>query len=793
MKLALRQLRKSPGFSFIAILTLALGIGSTTAIFSVLSGLLLNPLPYRDSSRIVEIAESPAPGAFAGSCGGTFLEWQEHQQHFEFVAASHAITKNLTGHGDPRIVQVWEVTPQFLSVFGLRPAQGRDFRPEDDVAGANHHLAIVSHRFWQTTLNGDATIVGQLLQLDGDAYQIIGILEPDALLNPEVDFLAPTGLLSAEHKQDRNYTYVTTTLARLKPGATPEAAAAQLTAVKQSFNHLYPERKKDWSVAVRTLQEQMFGGARQPLGLLFWSVAVVLLIACANVANLLLARTAARQGEFALRAALGASRGRIIRQLLSESLLLAVLGGLGGVWLASFAIDPLLAFAQVNNVQRLDIGLDFRVLAFAIGATLLTGLLTGLLPALGASRPDVNESLKEGVRTATSGKRKRLQSALIVGETALTVILLVVAGLLIRSFFNAAAARTGFNRAGALTFRVVQSGDTAQTTEKRLQFTDRILDELRRIPGVTAAGMTSAIPMNGRRFFGDAVRRADQPQTDANITAGFDGVSPGYFDAMGIPLLRGRHLTEADNRADAPKVMLISESMVSRFFPDGQDPLGHRIWFKNDAWEIVGVVGDIRKFALDNEPALQVYFAQVHFPWHTHYIVRTGVSPLTLAAQVRQAVRNVHPDQPISDLNTLDELARATLSFRTVMLTLLSLFAGVALLLACIGIYGVMAYTVTQRTREMGIRLALGAAARDVIQLVLSDGLKVILIGLASGAVVAGLAALFLRSQLYEVDPLDPTTFLAVTLLLLLVGAASCLLPARRATKVDPMTALRSD
>lgn len=793
LRYAVRQLRKSPGFSAAAILTLALGIGATTAIFSVVSSLLLNPLPYRESARIVEIAESPAPGAFGGSCGGTFLEWQEHNQHFDSIAAYHAASKNLTGRGDPQQIRGWEVTPSFLSVFGLRPALGRDFRPDDDAAGANHHVVIVSHRFWQTTLAGNRNVIGDYLQFDGDGYEIIGILEADALMDPDVDFLAPTGLLSAQHKQDRNYTYVTNTLARLKPSATVEAAAAQLTAVKQSFNHLYPERKKDWAVSVRTLQEQMFGGASQPLKLLLWSVAVVLLIACVNVANLLLARTSARQGELALRLALGASRGRIIRQLLTESLLLATLGGIAGIWLASFAIDPLVAFAQVGNLQRLQIGLDGQVLAFALGVSLLTGILVGLLPALRASRPDVNEQLKEGVRGATAGKRKQLQSILIVAETGLTVVLLVVAGLLIRSFINVAGENVGFDRAGALTFRVAQTGDTAQTTEKRTQFTDRILAELQRIPGVTAVGMTSAMPMNGRNFYGDAVRRVDQPDTDANITAGFDGVSPGYFEAMGIPLLLGRNLTAADNSTTAPKVMLINQTMANRFFPDGEDPLGARILFKGAPWEIVGVIADIRKFAIEAQPPMQVYFAQAHFPWSTHYVVRTTLPPLSLAAQVRQAVQKVHPDQPISDLNTLDEMARSTLSFRSMMLTLLSLFAGVALLLACIGIYGVMAYSVNQRTREMGIRLALGAATRDVIDLIMKDGLKVIFVGLLVGGVAAGFATILLQTQLYNVERLDPVTFVGVAVILIAVGATACFLPARRAANADPMTALRAE
>lgn len=793
LKFAARGLRKTPGFTAVAILTLAIGIGGNTAIFSVLSGLLLNPLPYPDSRRLVQVDESPAPGTRGGSCGGTFLEWQAHNQHFDLIAALHPMSHTLTGRGEPRIVSGWEVTPQFLSVLGQRPALGRDFRPEDDAAGGNHRVLILSHAFWQQQFNGDPGVVGEFVVLDGDGYEIIGVLEPEALLDPEVQFLAPTGLLSAAHKQDRNYTYVTTTIARLKPGATPEAAAAQLTTVKQSLNHLYPDRKKEWSVAVTPLQETLFGGARTSLNLLLGSVGVVLLIACANVANLLLARTTSRRAEFALRLALGAGSGRIVRQVFTESLLLAILGGLAGIGLATFAIRPLAVFTGVSDFQRLEIGLDGRVLLFALGASLVTGLLFGILPALRAAGPAVGEALKDGGRGGSAGGHKRVQSALIVTETGLTVVLLVVAGLLMRSFLKATSADVGFDRRGALTFRLNQNGDTAQTLEKRLQFADRVLAELEAIPGVERAGLISNMPMNGQRFFGDSIQRADRIEPDNNIVAGFDAVSPGFFEAMRIPLLRGRDLTPADNRADAPKVMIVNQSVVDRFFADGEDPLGHHILFKGDAYEIVGVVADTRRFGADIAPVRQVFVPLAHFPWSTHYVVRTSLPPETLAPQVRQAVQRINPDQPIHELNTLSDLTAATLSGRTIMLTLLGIFAAAALVLACVGIYGVMAYSVSQRTREMGIRLALGALARDVTRLVVGDGLKVVLVGLVLGGIGAGVATRLLQSQLYDVGRFDPVTYLGVTIVLLAVAVAACLLPARRAAKVDPMTSLRAE
>jgi predicted permease len=612
-----------------------------------------------------------------------------------------------------------------------------------------------------------------------------------ASLSLLMDFLSPTGIRSDELKQTLGYHYVTTTFARLKPGATPEAAAAQLTAVKQRDNHLYPDRKKEWTVAVTPWQETMFGGARDSLNLLLASVGMILLIACANVANLLLAKTSSRGGEIALRLALGASKGHIVRQMMTESLLLAMLGGVAGIAVAAVAINPLVVFAGVNNLQRIVIGLDGGVLTFALGITLLTGIIFGLLPALRAAAGEVGSALNEGGRSGSAGRRRGLQSTLIVSETGLTVVLLVVAGLLMRSFLNAANEDIGFERRGALTFRLMQNGDTAQTVEARLQFADVVLRELRSIPGVESAAFISNMPMNNNEFFGDSIQRADRIEPDNNIVAGFDAVSPGYFNTMRTPFLCGRDLTPADNRVDAYKVMIVNQAVVDRFFDEGEDPLGHHILFKGEPYEIVGVTANARRFSIDGPPVRQVYIPLAHFPWRTHYVVRTSLPPASLGADVRRVVQRVNPDQPIYQLRTLEEMTNETLSFRTIMLTLITLFAGVALLLACVGIYGVMAYSVNQRTREMGIRLALGAAARDVISLILRDGLRMVGLGLVLGGVAAGFATQLLQNQLYNVGVLDPATFVGVAIILLLVAAAACFLPARRAARVDPMEALR--
>ncbi len=792
LKYALRQLAKSPGFTAVAVLTLAIGIGANTAIFSVVNALLLNPLPYPAADRLAVINEAP-PGGLGGSCGGTFLEWYENNQHFDKLAAIHPVSKIITGLGEPLHLSGWEATAELLQVYRIKPAHGRDFLPADDAAGGNHNVAIISHEFWQAHLEGRPSAVGELLRLDGTGYLIIGILPPAALLDPSVNFLYPAGIRSAQYKQDRNYSYVTSCIGRLKAGATPEQATAQLTTVKQSFKAHYPAYKAEWTVSVQNMQESMFGNSRPALMTLLAAVSVVLLIACANIANLLLAQTASRQGEIALRLALGASKGRIVRQLLTESLLLALIGGLAGVWLGTLAIDPLVQFVGINQIQGFAVTIDVRVLAFAVCTAMLTGLIFGTLPALQAVKTDVNTQLKEGTRGATTGKRRRLQSILIVSETALTVMLLVTAGLLLRSFVNIARADTGFSREGALTFEVSQSGATAQTLEKRIQFTDAILREVAQVPGVISVGMATTLPMNNRNYMGDVIHRVDRPDTANKFNAGFDGVSAGFFQAMGIPLLRGRALTGADNRADAPKVMVVNSALIGQLFDKGEDPLGARLFFKGEPWEIVGIVGDIRRFAMEARPSPQVFFAQAFFPWSTNYVVRTQLPPLSLATQIRSAVRKVDTDQPIANLSTLELAARSTMRGRTIMLTLLGLFAGVALLLACIGIYGVMAYSVSQRTRELGIRLALGATRHEVIRLVITHGLKLVFLGLALGAIGAGFANQIIASQLYDVQRLDPAVFIGVAIILLSVALLACWLPARRATKVDPMTALRAE
>ena len=794
LRFAVRQLAKSPGFLVVAVLTLALGIGANTAIFSVVDALLLKSLPYPESDRLVQIWEAPNTGGRAITSGGVFMDWQDHTTQLESIAAAHQANKNLTGGAAPVRVGGLEVSADYLRVLRVNPILGRGFSSAEDAPGGDRHVAVLSYELWQTRFQGNPAMVGQPIHLDGESYTVIGVLPPNALLAPNVSFLTPATIRAEAWKQSRDYNYVCAVIGRLKPGATLDQAAAELTAAKQALNASYPKFKVPWTVTLQTLHEATFGGARPYVLTLLAAVGFVLLIACANVANLLLAKASSRQGEIAVRLALGATTGRIIRQLLTESMLLALAGGAAGVSLGWLASDWLIKFTGVQAAPGVAIGIDDRVLLFALLTTCATGLLFGTFPALSAAHPDLQRHLKEGVRGSTGGARHRLQSLLIVSETALTVVLLVSAGLLLRSFVKSLNADTGFKSESVLVFDLSQPNTKAPTVGHRVRFVREILQRIAQVPGVASVGMASSTPMNGNAYFGDLVTREDQPDTrnDSRFNAGFDSVAGGFFQTLGIPLLRGRFFTEADNDEAAPKVMIVNDVLARRLFGD-EDPLGRLIHFKDATWEIVGVVGSVRRFALGFDPTPQVYYAQVYFPWYTTIVVRTRVPPLTLAPGVRRAVQSVDPEQPIANLGTLEQAVGNSVQTSRIVLTLVGLFAATALVLACIGIYGVMAYSVAQRTREMGIRIALGAGSGQVVALVLRHGMTLVLVGVAIGALGSLGAGQLLSSQLYRVTGTDPLVFTLVAIALIVVALLACWLPARRATRVDPVTALRTE
>jgi len=794
LKFAFRQFAKSPGFVFAAVLTLALGIGANTAIFSVVDALMLRPLPYPESDRLVEVWEAPNTGGRAITSGGVFMDWQDHTTLIESIAAAHQINRNLTGEGDPVRLTCLDISADYLRALRLNPALGRGFAAADDAPGGDKHVAVIAHDLWETRLKGDPAIIGRAIRLDGESYTVIGVLPPHALFQSDVDVLTPATIRAEAWKQSRDYNYVCTVIGRLKPGATLAQAAAELTAAKQALNASYPKFKVPWGVTLQSLHEAIFGNARPYVLTLLAAVGVVLLIACANVANLLLAKASSRQGEVAVRIALGATTGRVVRQLLTESMLLALAGGGAGVLLGWFAINPLVVFTGVQASPGVVIGVNGHVLLYAFAATSVTGLVFGVFPALSLARPDVNAQLKEGVRGSTGGARRHLQALLIVAETALTVVLLVSAGLLLRSFVKALNAEPGFSAENVLVFDLLQPNSKAPTMGHRVRFVRAILERVGQIPGVATVGMASSTPMNGNAYYGDLVTREDQPDTrsDSRFNAGFDSVAGDFFKTLGIPLLRGRFFTEADNDEAAPKVMIVNDALARRLFGD-EDPVGRLLHFKDATWEIVGVVGSVRRFALSVDPTPEVYYPQVYFPWYNSIVVRTRVPPLALAPDIRRAVQSVDPEQPIANLGTLEALVGNSVQVSRIMLTLVGLFAGTALILACVGIYGVMAYSVAQRTREMGIRIALGADLGQVVTLVLRDGMRLVLVGLALGALGSLGAGRLLASQLYRVTATDPLVFVLVALVLLAVALLACWLPARAATRVNPVEALRAE
>jgi predicted permease len=791
LRYAFRQLAKSPGFVAVAVLTLALGIGANTAIFSIVNTLLFKPLPYPDSGSIINIWETPNTGGLATASGGVFMDWEDSATQLEYIAATHGSSVNLTGTGDPVRLNGSEVTADFLRLMRVKPTLGRDFMRTEDGPGGDHHVVILSHRIWQSRFRSDPNIVGRTIQLELEGYTVIGVLGPDALPVFDFDFLTPAAIRGTEWKQSHDYHYPALVFGRLKPGASTQQLITELKAVKKARKELYPAYRLPWGITTQSLHESIFGSSRTPVLILFASVGVVLLIACANVANLQLARAASRQGEIAIRAALGASTGRIIRQLLTESLVLSLLGGLLGLLLGAFLIDPLIAISSAQPPPGIIVAVDWKVLCFSIAAACLTGLLFGLFPALSMAKPNLNENLKEGSR-GTGSKRLRLQASLIIAETALTVVLLSSAGLLLRSFVKAMNSDAGFNRYNVLTFELNQAGPKAPTLEHRIRFISDVLAEIERVPGVDCAAMSSSSPMNGRNYFGDFVSREDKPETRNDINAAYDAVAGNFFKASGIPLLRGRTFTAADNQEKAPRRMVINETLARRLFGD-EDPLGRYLHFEDNTWEVIGVVGNIRQYQLDQDPAPQVYFPQAFFPWSNAILVRTHLPPLTLTDEIRRAVQRIDPDQPLANLSTLEQSVALSLQSRQSIITLLGLFSGVALVLACIGIYGVTALTVSQRTREMGIRIALGAASGQVMSLVLGDGLKLVSIGLGLGLLGSLGAGRALGSQLYQISWFDPLVLAGVVCALLAVASLACWLPARRATRINPLEALRAE
>jgi len=796
LRFGLRMLLKNPGFTLVAILTLALGVGANTAIFSVVNALMLRPLPYPDSERIVWVEEvSKRTNTSQPAWGAHFLDWQEHSQTLEGIAAQDGGARTLTGAGEPERVDVGQVSASFLSLLGVQPLPGgRNFTAAEDKPGGER-VAILSHGLWRRRYNGDQDIVGRSVTLNDANFTVIGVLPASFRYFQNFDVWVPLALdpvaqLVGEAR------YYGTTIARLAPGVSIEQAQVEMDTLSQRYEMTRPEGKPriDGRTQLVLLRDHLLGDTRRPLLVLLGAVGFVLLIACANVANLLLARAATREKELAIRGALGAGRFRLARQLLTECLLLAVAGSAAGLLLASWLVSLL---GSLNSTRALGemgrvaaITIDLRVLGFTLLITLATGLLSGLLPAMRLSRTDLNVSLKEGGRGGFHGRG--LRGALMVSEVALAIVLLVGAGLLIRSFAKLLDVDPGYRAENLLTGRLAlppRYGDNSQ----RAQFYERILQRLAALPGVVSVGATSHLPLTGYNM-GSTLRVEGRPPQpgEREPAAPVARVNPDYFRTMGISLRAGRLINDGDTQ-NAPSVALLSETLARRLFPN-EDPLGKRLSVAGLNATVVGVVNDIRYTGLDGEIEQAVYLSYRQLPRSGMALVLRGaVEPSSLAPALRDAAREIDPALAVYDVMTMNERLSNSVAARRFNLLLLGGFAALALLLAGVGVYGVISYVSAGRTREVGVRMALGARPADVLRLFVKQGMALVLLGVALGLLGAFVLTRVMTSLLFSVSANDPLTFAGSALFLSLVALPACYIPARRAARIDPMVALRHD
>ncbi len=796
---ALRMLRKRPGFTAAAVIALALGIGANTAIFSVVNSVLLRPLGYKEPERLVTIGHSyPKLDLIASVSAPGYIDYRDQTSAFEEIAASSNANYNLTDGGEPERVQGRRVTANFFPLLGVAPALGRPFLAEEDKPEASR-VAILSHGLWQRRFGGDPQIVNRTITLNNESYTVVGLMPMEFRFGRD-ELWTPIAFTPEQLANDRRGNEYLGVIARLKQGVTIEKAQAELDFIARRIMEANPEAypaDSGWGVKLKSLNEEIVGNVRPALLVLLGAVGFLLLIACSNVANLMLARAAARGREIAIRTALGASRLRIVRQLLTESLLLALVGGTAGLLLAVWGIDLLVALEPVDVPRAREIGIDARVLLFTIGLSLLTGVLFGLLPALQASKPELIGKLKEGGRgSAIGGGLRNARSLLVVTEIAVALVLLIGAGLMVRSFSRLLNVNPGFQTENVLTMQVALPATKYREPQQRRAFFQELMERLKTLPGVESVGAISNLPLGGGvTSFTFAIEGRPAPPGVMNPHTDGRVATPDYLQTMKIPLLRGRHFTERDN-ADARLVAIIDETLARQFFP-GEDPVGKRITIEgpdeNPIWrEIVGVVGAIRHKGLDAELKAQLYYPHAQSTaGFMSVVVRTANEPASLTSAVRGAVRAVDKEQPVYNVRTMGEVLNNSVSQKRFSMFLLTIFAAVALVLAAVGIYGVMAYTVTARTNEMGIRIALGARSIDILRLVVGQGMILALAGVALGLIIAFGVTRVMSSLLYGVSATDPVTFAAIALLLTGVALLACYIPARRATKVDPMIALR--
>ncbi len=798
LRYAARTLRKNAAFTTIAILTLALGVGANTAIFSVVNAVLLKPLPFKEPARLMRlwptvIASNTDTSAhdFGVASYPQFCDWMTRTRTFEQVDAFRNRSFDITGADHPERINGMMVSVGLPSLLGFQPILGRQFLPDELQTGKNR-VALLSEGLWRRDFGADPHILDKAIKLNGQSYSIVGVLPAGFRYSPYAaapDVVVP---LNPDPNRDHGFLYV---IGRLKPGATLAQAQAEFEIISRQLQRQYP---KDSNNAVRIvpLRDALVRDVRTWLLVLLSAVGFVLLIACANVANLILARTAARRKELVVRATLGASRLRLARQLLTESALLGLAGGALGLLLANAGLRALVtlienAFSATTSGR---ITIDASVLVFTLLISLLTGVVSGLTPAIGVFREDVNESLKEGSRSVTGKRRNRTRNLIVAAEMALALVLLTGAGLTIKSLVILTRNDPGIRTDNMLAIRLTLNGSRYAKLEHRAGFFSSVLHRIEGLPGVTSATVTADVPLSGDEDVDNfAIEGKPDPGPNKKRDARFNIVGPGYCKTLGMPVLKGRDFTERD-AAGAPGVVTINEAMARKFWP-GEDPIGARITPGGNQWyTVVGVVGNVRQMGLNSEPQPEMYlpYLQDPFLWpFLSVIVRTTTEPEPFVSTIEKAIWSIDSEQPISHVSTMDKILSESTAQPRVTALLLGLFATVALVLASVGIYGVISWTVTQRIHEIGVRAALGASRSDVYRLVLGQGLALALVGVAVGLVGAFGVTRLIASLLYKVEATDPVTFLAVSFLLTAVALLACWLPARRATRVDPMVALR--
>ena len=797
LKYAFRVLCKNPGFALGAILVLALGIGANTAIFSVVNAVLLRPLPYSDPGRIAMVYHVPPQKSFPGMkifavSPANYLDWQKQSNVFDAMSIFHFATMTLTGRDQPEAVQGLVVSSEFFQVVRVTPIQGRAFTSEEDTNG-HGNVVVLSYPFWQSHFGADPKVIGKNLTFNGLPYSIIGVMPANFHFFYQGEYFVPLGWTDKDRAVRNNHNYLV--IARLKRGVDLQQAQAEMNTISAQLEQAYPEDDKGWGATVVPLREDLVGDVRPALLVLIGAVAFVLLIACANVANLVLAKTLGRRKEIAIRTALGASWQRVIQNTLAETLLLSAAGGALGLLVAHGGIALIVAFFGDKLPQTGPVGLDTKVLGFTLGLSILAGVLAGLAPAWRLARTNVNLALKQGTgRTDADSGGRATRNILVVCEVGMSLVLLIGAGLMIRTLWALHNVKPGVDPHNVLTFRVTLPREKYPKAEQQLNFYKQLVERVSSLPGVESAGTIDALPFtNDGSTQPVAIEGRPAVEFAMQLEVAVRTISPGYLRALRIPLLAGRDFSETDT-LESPSAVVISESMAREFWPN-ENPIGKRLtlsFYPGKVREVIAVVGDVKFRGLDSRKSLATVYvplSQITF-WNQAMVVRTSKDPASAASAMAAAVHQQDPDQPLSDVRTMDDILADSLSQQRFSMLLLTSFAGLALVLAAVGIYSVLAYAVRQRQHEIGIRLALGAQLDDVLRMVIIEGMRPALIGVALGLAGAFALKRAISSLIFGVSESDPLTFLSVSVLLAMVALVASILPAYRATKVDPMRAL---